>query len=214
VPPEGLISVYDAAGRVVGQARRDEAVRSGLALGAINLLLADSLGRVLLQKRPPDKENARRWDKSVGGHVDAGEGFDAAALREAGEELFCDPRSPRVHLARDEQDFLRLLAETDLHRGVVLRREALQLNLRDVRVAPDQSVRNVVYHVAVYLGRSDVAIADYRPPRAEIAGLRYAAPAEVDAMLLRGELAPNMGFLWLAHARALQALAPAAGGAR
>jgi 8-oxo-dGTP pyrophosphatase MutT (NUDIX family) len=214
VPPEQPISVYDAAGRVVGQACRDEAVRSGLALGAVNVLLVDALGRVLLQKRPPDKENARRWDKSVGGHVDAGEGFDAAALREAGEELFSDPLSPRVRLARDQQDFLRLLGETDLHRDVVFRREALQLNLRDVRVAPDQSLRNVVYHVAVYLGRSDVAISDYRPPPAEIAGLRYAAPAEVDAMLLRGELAPNMGFLWLAHAGALLALASATERAR
>ena len=68
-------------------------------------------------------------------------------------------------------------------------------------------LRNVVYHVASYLGRTDVPLGGFRPPADEIAGLRYAAPAEVDALLVRGELAPNMAFLWLTHARALLALA-------
>ncbi len=89
----------------------------------------------------------------------------------------------------------------------MFRREALQLNLRDVRLVPGGGVRNVVYHVASYLGRTDVPLEDFRPPAAEIAALRYAAPAEVDALLLAGGLAPNMAFLWLTHARALLALA-------
>jgi len=131
-----------------------------------------------------------------------------AASREAGEELFGDPASPRVHLARDRAAFERLLATVDLSREVAFRREGLQLNLRDVRVRPaGGGVRNVVYHVASYLGRTDVPLEGFRPPADEIAGLRYASPAEVDAMLVRGELAPNMAFLWLTHARALLALA-------
>jgi 8-oxo-dGTP pyrophosphatase MutT (NUDIX family) len=207
MPGDGRVNVYDVAGRVVGARPRDKAGRSDLALGAVNLLLVNSRSEVLLQKRPRDKENGLRWDKSVGGHVDAGEDFDAAALREAGEELFGEPASPRVRLAVDEKAYRSLVAATDLRRDVVFRREALQLNLRDVRVGPDHSVRNAVYHVASYLGRTDVAIEDYRPPAEEIAGLRYAAAAEVDALLLRGELAPNMAFLWLTHARALLALA-------
>jgi len=206
-PRDEHVNVYDPKGRVAGARRRDEAGRSGLALGAVNLLLVNSRAEVLLQMRPKDKENGLRWDKSVGGHVDAGEDFDAAAVREAGEELFGDPVSPRVRVAADEETYRRLLAEVDLHRDIVFRREALQLNLRDVRVAPDRSVRNVVYHVTSYLGRTDVAIEAFRPPGGEIAGLRYATAAEVDALLLRGELAPNMAFLWLTHARALLSLA-------
>jgi 8-oxo-dGTP pyrophosphatase MutT (NUDIX family) len=206
-PPDERVAVFDAAGRAVGGMPRDEAKRSGLAIGAINLLLVSARGEVLLQQRPADKENGGRWDKSVGGHVDAGEGFDAAAQREAGEELFGDGGSTLVQLAADTADLERRLATSDLGRSVVFRREALQLNLRDVRLVPGGGVRNVVYHVASYLGRTDVPLEDFRPPAAEIAALRYAAPGEVDALLLAGGLAPNMAFLWLTHARALLALA-------
>jgi len=143
----------------------------------------------------------------VGGHVDAGESFDEAAVREAGEELFGHASSPRVRLAGDEADFGRLVAEVDLTRDVVFRRVALQLNLRDVRLVPGGGTRNVVYHVASYLGRTDVPVEGFRPPADEITGLRYAAPSEVDGLLVRGALAPNMAFLWLTHARALLALA-------
>jgi isopentenyldiphosphate isomerase len=201
------VSVFDAGGRSIGALPREEAKRSGLAVGAVNVLLVNAGGDVLLQRRPEDKENGGRWDKTVGGHVDEGEGFDAAAAREAGEELFDDAVSPRVHLARDEADFRRLLAGTDLARDVVFCRAALQLNLRDVRTVPGGGTRNVVYHVATYLGRTDVPLAGFRPPADEIAGLRYATAAEVDSLLLRGALAPNMAFLWLTHARALLALA-------
>ena len=203
-PHDEEVGVFDGEGRAVGALSRAEAKCSGLALGAVNVLLANARGEVLLQRRPEDKENGGRWDKTVGGHVDAGEGFDAAAVREAGEELFGDGASARVRLAADEAELGRLLATADLSREVVFRRVALQLNLRDVRVMPGGSaIRNVVYHVASYLGRTDVPLEGFRPPADEIAGLRYAPAAEVDAMLVRGELAPNMAFLWLTHARAL-----------
>jgi 8-oxo-dGTP pyrophosphatase MutT (NUDIX family) len=207
-PQEERVAVFDAEGRPAGALPRAEAKSSGLAVGAVNVLLVNARGEVLLQRRPEDRENGGRWDKTVGGHVDEGESFDEAAVREAGEELFGDGGSPRVRLARDETDLARLLATADLRREVVFRRAALQLNLRDVRLVPGGAgIRNVVYHVASYLGRTDVPLDGFRPPADEIAGLRYAAPAEVDALLARGELAPNMAFLWLTHARALLALA-------
>jgi hypothetical protein len=161
----------------------------------------------LLQRRPPGKENGERWDKSVGGHVSAGEEFDGTLVREAGEELFDDPRSPRIHLAASEEEFASLRRGTDLAREVVLRRVAFQRNLRDVRRAPAGGVRNVLYHVAIYAGRTDVALESFRPQAEEIDALRYFPAAEVDAMLLRGEMAPNMAYLWLTQARGLLALA-------
>ncbi len=199
------LNVYDAAGRVVGTEGREAAKRSQLAVGAINVLLVNRRGEVLLQKRSADKENGGCWDKTVGGHVDAGEDFDLAATREAGEELFDDARSPRVRLAPAE-GFLAGLGQADLSRQVVFRREALQLNLRDVRRAPDGTLRNVLYHVASYLGRTDVPLDGFRPQADEIAGLRYAAAGEVDRMLLAGQLSPNMAYLWLTHARVLLSL--------
>lgn len=204
-PHAEKVNVYDARGSVVGTRPRDEAKGSGLAVGAVNVLLVNSRGEVLLQRRPADKENAGCWDKTVGGHVDAGEDFDDTAVREAGEELFSDGRSPRVRLTAPD-DFARALDRARLDRNVVFRREALQLNLRDVRSAPNGSLRNVVYHVASYLGRTDVPLDGFRPQREEIAGLRYAGAGEVDALLLRCELSPNMAYLWLTHALALLSL--------
>jgi 8-oxo-dGTP pyrophosphatase MutT (NUDIX family) len=205
-PHDERVNVYDGQGRVVGARPRDEAKSSGLAVGAVNVLLVSARGEVLLQQRPADKENGGLWDKTVGGHVDAGESFDETAVREAGEELFADGRSPRVRLAGSADELARLATSAELSREVVFRREALQLNLRDVRLAPGGGIRNVVYHVATYLGRTDVPLSGFRPSADEIAGLRYAPAADVDALLVAGGLAPNMAFLWLTHARALLAL--------
>jgi isopentenyldiphosphate isomerase len=204
------VRVFDAEGRPAGALPRAEAKGSRLALGAVNVLLASARGEALLQRRPDDKENGGRWDKTVGGHVAEGEDFDAAAVREAGEELFGDPASPQVRLAGERGEYERLLAATDLSRNVVFRRVAMQLNLRDVRFVPGGAgLRNVIYHVAIYLGRTDVPLGGFRPPLDEIAGLRYASPSEVDGLLARGELAPNMAFLWLTQAAALLAQAGA-----
>jgi 8-oxo-dGTP pyrophosphatase MutT (NUDIX family) len=204
---EELLNIYDLAGRVIGARPRREAKASGLAVGAVNALLVNARGEVLLQKRPLDKENGGLWDKSVGGHVSAGEEFDTTLLREAGEELFSDPLSPRVRLAASEAEFASLLPVVDLRADVLLRRVALQLGLRDVRHAPGRTgVRSVVYHVAIYAGRTDVPLDQFDPQESEIDELRYAPASELDALLLEGRLAPNMAFLWLTQGLSLLGL--------
>jgi len=203
-PSSELLNVYDAAGEVVGARPRGDAKRSGLAVGAVNALVRDGAGRVLLQKRPADKENGGRWDKSVGGHVAAGEDFDATAVREAGEELFDDASAKRIVLARSRPHFDHLVETGDLAASVVLHRIGLQLNLRDVRLAPGGvGLRNVLYHVAIYEGRTAVPADGFRGQPSEIDALAYFAPEEVDQMLLDGALAPNMAFLWLAYGHRL-----------
>lgn len=205
---EEVLNVYDGNAVVVGASPRREAKASGRAVGAVNALVFNAKGEVLLQRRPPRKENGGLWDKSVGGHVSAGEEFDQTLVREAGEELFDDAASPRVRLAGSEEEFARLFATADLSREVVLRRIGFQKNLRDVRHGPGGGVRNVLYHVAIYAGRTHLGAGGFRPQKSEIAELRYFSVAELDAMLLRGELSPNMAFLWLAHAYALVGFAP------
>jgi isopentenyldiphosphate isomerase len=207
-PPEELLNVYDEAGRVLGARPRRDAKASGLAVGAVNVLLVNRHGELLLQRRPAGRENGGLWDKSVGGHVSAGEDFDQTAVREAAEELFDDAASPRVVLAGPAEDFAALLAREDLTRRIVIRGVAIQHNLRDVRHAPrGAGVRNVRYHVAIYLGRSDVPIEGFSPQASEIQELRYVAAREVDRMLVAGRLAPNMSFLWLTQGHALLKLA-------
>ena len=202
-PAEELLNVYDAEGRVVGAQPRRAAKASGLAVGAVNALILNDRGQLLMQRRPVDKENGGRWDKSVGGHVSAGEEFDTTAVREAGEELFDDPRSPRIRLARDSSQFDHLERSEDLSRIVLLHRVGFQLALRDVRHAPDGSRRHVLYHLAIYHGRTSVPIEGFQPQKSEIDELRYVAPAEVDQMLLEARLPPNMAFLWLTQGHAL-----------
>lgn len=200
---EELLNVYDEAGRVVGAQPRSAARASGLAVGAVNVLVLNERGEVLLQRRPPDKENGGRWDKSVGGHVSAGEEFDTTAVREAGEELFDDPRAPQIRLARDGEEFDSLTRSLDLSRTVLIHRVAFQLNLRDVRHAPGGGIRNVLYHLAIYHGRTAVPIGDFRRQKSEVDELRYVAPAELDQLLLDARLPPNMAFLWLTQGHGL-----------
>ncbi len=199
---EESLNVYDALGRVTGAMPRGKAKRSGLAVGAVNALVVNERGELLMQRRPPGRENGGQWDKSVGGHVSAGESFDETLVREAGEELFDDPRSPQVRLVVAEA-FEAALADADLERQVLLQPVEVRLNLRDVRHAPGGGVRNVLYHVGIYAGRTRIPVGSFRPQASEIGELRYVAAAEVDAMLLAGRLAPNMSFLWLTQAQAL-----------
>jgi hypothetical protein len=202
-----VLNVYDLAGSVIGARPRGEAKRAGLTLGAVHALVVNSRAEVLLQRRRADKENGGLWDKSVGGHVGAGEEFDACVVREAGEELFDDAGSASVRLARSDQELAALIAGEELARGVALRQVAFQTGLRDVRRAPGGGLRVALYHVAIYLGRSEATPADFRPQASEIDELRYFPAAQVDRLFLDGQLAPNMGFLWLTQGLPLLRLA-------
>jgi isopentenyldiphosphate isomerase len=204
---EELLNVYDRHGRVIGARPRARARAAGEAVGAVNALVVNGRREILLQRRLPAKENGGLWDKTVGGHVSAGEDFDRCIVREAGEELFGAGDCGRIRLA-SASGYARL-AERHAHSCVVLRRVSVQRNLRDVRRLRGGRPRNVLYHVAVYLGRTDLPRRSFRPDPGELADLRYFTFERVDRMLLAGELAPNMAFLWLAHGQALLSLATA-----
>ena len=189
-----LLNVYDAAGVVVGSMERGEAKARGFAAGAVQMLVVNQDGRVLLQRRRDDKENGGLWDKSVGGHVQAGETFDGALLREANEELFGRADAGRVALVDDLEAASAGVAQ------VRVRRVRLELGLRDIRYAATEGrqIINVTYHAALYLGRTRLALEDFARQEEELAGLAYFEPAAIDLMLVAGQLAPNMAFLWFA----------------
>src|SRR5258708_4491111 len=152
--PAGGVAPRDTRG--ARRVPREGAPASGLAVGAVNVLVLNDRGHLLMQRRPRDKENGGRWDKSVGGHVSAGEEFDTTAVRESGEELFDDPRSPRIRLARDHAEFDHLQRSEDPTRMVPLHPVGFQLALRAVRRAPYGSPLPVLRHLAVYPGRPSV----------------------------------------------------------
>ena len=196
-PKDELLNVYDQAGEVVGAMARGNAKAKGFAAGAVQLLLVNPDGRVLLQRRSEDKENGGLSEQSEGGHVQAGESFDAALIREANEELFGRKDADRVVLVED------LASRAKDPRPVRVKRVRFELGLRDIRYAntPGRPIINVTYHAALYLGRTSLALEDFSRQQEELSDLRWFEPARVDAMLLRGELAPNMGFLWFALGR-------------
>jgi isopentenyldiphosphate isomerase len=96
---EELYDVYDEAGRRLGRAPRAEVHRNpGLIHRAVHVLVFNRRGELLLQKRAATKDiEPGRWDTSVGGHLDAGEEWLAAAGREMQEELGVAP-GELVHL--------------------------------------------------------------------------------------------------------------------
>jgi 8-oxo-dGTP pyrophosphatase MutT (NUDIX family) len=189
-----LLNVYDPSGVVVGTMARGDAKARGLAAGAVQMLVVHDDGRVLLQRRREDKENGGLWDKSVGGHVLAGETFDQALVREANEELFGRADADRVVLV----DAFR--ASPSPSHPVRARRVRIELGLRDIRYAatPGRRIINVTYHAAMYLGRTSLDLGDFAHQEEELSGLAFLEPSEVDRLLVTGGLAPNMAFLWFA----------------
>lgn len=72
----------------VGRAQRSEVHARGLLHRAVHVLVFDEHGRVFVQKRSMQKDcSPGLWDSSCSGHLDAGEDYDAAAVRELHEEL-------------------------------------------------------------------------------------------------------------------------------
>lgn len=66
----------------------DEVWEKGLLHRIVRVMVEDNRGRILLQKRSPHVDlfpNA--WDHSAAGHVDEGESYEEAAIREAAEEI-------------------------------------------------------------------------------------------------------------------------------
>ncbi len=89
-----LLNAFDAKGNIIKVEERkclldeiqENSYRTGdahLAVEAIYLILFNSAGELLIVQRGDKPENPWLWDKTVGGHVKAGETFDATLYREA-----------------------------------------------------------------------------------------------------------------------------------
>jgi isopentenyl-diphosphate Delta-isomerase len=90
-----LFDIFDDAGRPIGQAPRAEVHRRGLWHRSVNVYLFRSDGRLLLQRRHPDKDVCPgMWDLSVGEHLQPGETYLEAARRGLREELGIDGVEP------------------------------------------------------------------------------------------------------------------------
>lgn len=83
-----LLDIVDEQDRVVGQRLRGDVYAERLRHRSTAVRVRDARGRVFVHRRTPTKLIfPGMYDVVVGGVVGAGEDYDAAALREAEEEL-------------------------------------------------------------------------------------------------------------------------------
>ncbi len=84
-----LFDIVDENDNVIGQAPRSRCHGDpSLVHRVAHVMFFNSRGELLLQKRALTKDvQPGRWDTSVGGHLDPGESYLAAAYREMEEEL-------------------------------------------------------------------------------------------------------------------------------
>lgn len=83
-----VVDVVDEFDQVIGNAPRTEVYAEGLGHRIVHVLLFNSEGKLGLQLR---SESAHylpgHWSSAAGGHVQTGEDYLSAAVRECGEEL-------------------------------------------------------------------------------------------------------------------------------
>ncbi|QTN34240.1 ribosomal RNA small subunit methyltransferase A [Akkermansiaceae bacterium] len=83
-----VFDVVDENDVPTGTATRSEVHSQGLIHRAVHVFVLNRNGDLYLQKRSLIKDmNPGVWDSSVSGHLDAGEGYREAAVRELGEEM-------------------------------------------------------------------------------------------------------------------------------
>ena len=89
---EELLPVVNEQDEVIGTEKRRIIHARKLLHRAVHVLLFNLDGKVYLQQRSMEKDSAPgKWDSSSSGHVDPGESYAEAAVREIGEELNIHP---------------------------------------------------------------------------------------------------------------------------
>jgi 16S rRNA (adenine1518-N6/adenine1519-N6)-dimethyltransferase len=82
------LEIVDENDKVIGKASLDEIYRRKLIHRVAMIVVREPAGKILLQRRSAKVfTNPNRWDVSAAGHVDAGESYNQAAIRELHEEL-------------------------------------------------------------------------------------------------------------------------------
>jgi isopentenyl-diphosphate delta-isomerase type 1 len=93
--PDEIFDIVNDGDEVIGRRSRRDVHRLGYKHRAVHVLVFNRSGQLFLQKRSQHKDNHPGvWDSSASGHVDAGEDYDRAAVRELAEELGWESAAP------------------------------------------------------------------------------------------------------------------------
>lgn len=92
-----IIDIVDEKNNVIGKTSRKEAHEKGHIHRALSVLVLNSKGEILLQKRSSNKSvHPLSWDLSTSEHVLAGESYEEAGRRSVKEELGVEVDVKRV----------------------------------------------------------------------------------------------------------------------
>lgn len=119
-----ILEIVNEDGQVTGCASRDVIHNDKTLLHrVVHLLLFNSKGKLLLQKRSMSKDVAPgTWDTSVGGHVHPGETIQEALKREITEELLLtnlNTKSLYTYIHRNERESELVSSFTSIYDGSI-----------------------------------------------------------------------------------------------
>ena len=159
-----LIDIYDLKEKFLGSQKRkkfyseikkefEKRGKISRKIKSIRLILMNSKGRIYLQKRSINKsENPGLYDKTVGGHVSAGDSYDMTVLRECAEEL----GFPAAVLS--ENEFEKAVKVTDLSIICIFRKIDELNNFQSIRFKKDNEKFTQPYMTSIYMGYYNGAI--------------------------------------------------------
>lgn len=140
------IDILNDKGELTGEvASREDVHRAGHLHKVIHVLVINSKGELLIQKRTPNKEkNPNMWDISCAGHLSSGNTSIEGAIREFQEELGIKIESSDIKLIYS------------LKRSYIPKQEFIENEIQDV-----------------YLCKKDIDINDVKVQKEEVAEVKY-----------------------------------------
>ena len=101
----GLIDIVDKNDNVIGQKEFWDVVASfdtdsPYFSRAISIFVFNSENKLVLQKRSKKVQMPGKWDYSIGGNINAGDGYEKTAIIEAKEELGIDVNPKDLKLVK------------------------------------------------------------------------------------------------------------------
>ena len=156
-----ILDIVDSDGKPTGKtALKSEAHKNGWYHNTIHLWLYTDNKQILLQQRSHKKAiYPLLWDVSVAGHIDAGETFTQAAVRETKEE---------IGLRLDESELTKI--GTHLHQSVYNK----------------GAIKDFEFH-QIYIAKLSVDLKDLIPQKDEVEALKLVPFNEFEALLENSE---------------------------
>lgn len=120
----------------IGTGPREEAWAKGIYVRIVRAILRDEQGRILSQRRSLEKKSYPDcWTDSASGHVDEGDTYDSAIIRELEEELGVTTKLRFVgkFSSKDIVGDKKILEFNAIYEGTI--ESSLQLNLQKSEVS-------------------------------------------------------------------------------